>query len=40
MQNKIDNANGDVPLIVENVFFWEEKQNLSIVFFMKKIFIL
>ena len=48
MQNYTNNANGDVPLIVESVwyfyflcdqgvhmFFWIEKQNWSIVFFIK-----
>ena len=49
MQNHTDSANRDVPLTVENVifliswvqseykFFLEEKQNWSVVFFIKKI---
>ena len=41
MQSFTDNANGDVTLIVKNVwymFFWKEKQSWSIAFFITKYF--
>ena len=52
MQNYTNNANGDVPLALDifsfskfkvqsaHMFFWREKQNWAIVFFMKIFFIL
>ena len=52
MQNYTNNANGGVPSTIKmggifnffefsvHTFFWEEKENWSVIFFVKNVFIL